>query len=462
MGVKNFIENNRKNPWHWFLALSNRKMADWLPDRLFLHLKYRAMLGEKLNLKHPITFNEKLQWIKLYDHNPLYTILVDKYLVKNYVAQAIGNQYVIPTIGVWDNFDDIDFNSLPNKFVLKCTHDSGSTIICRDKETFDIVAAGRKIEKLLKTDFYLLSMEWPYKNVKPRILIEDLLEDNVGNQISFDESIFPENPGIVELDGFEDALYYSLFCYKGKVVCYRWKQKDRNSCLYNRNHEVISGTLLDNMTEVGSKNVIDDLIAVAEKLAEGHLLMYVGLYFYKDKVFFGRISIPDMKSTDDFELYKWLDINSSECKTNEKKCILNLFPDIKSDEKQKYEAIIDYKIFCFGGKVDNIMIVEDRASGVPKFFHFSKKWELLDYNRMGRILPKNAMIKKPELMEEMIRLAERLSAGLPEVRIDFYEVNGKIYFGEYTFFHEGGYEGGFDYETNKHMGELIKLPVKFI
>ena len=141
-----------------------------LPDKVFLKMYYPVMMNEELDLKNPKTFNQKLQWLKLYDRKPEYTTMVDKYAVKEYVADKIGKEYIIPTLGVWDNFDDIDFDSLPNQFVLKCTHDSGGLVICRDKSKLDIPIAKKKINMSLKHDYFYNGREWPYKNVPHRII----------------------------------------------------------------------------------------------------------------------------------------------------------------------------------------------------------------------------------------------------------------------------------------------------
>ena len=150
----------------------------FIPDELYLRIMYRLRMGKRLNLDDPQTFNEKLQWLKLHDRKPIYTTMVDKYEAKNYVASIIGDEYIIPTIGVWDNFDDINFDELPDQFVLKCTHDSGGLVICRDKSQFDKEAARKKISASLKTNFYWVGREWPYKNVKPRIIAEKVYIQN--------------------------------------------------------------------------------------------------------------------------------------------------------------------------------------------------------------------------------------------------------------------------------------------
>lgn len=149
-----------------------------IPDRIFLKYQFHYVFGYKLDLKHPKTFNEKLQWLKLYDRNPLYTTLVDKLAVKKWVAETIGDQYVIPTLAVYDSVNEIDLDSLPDQFVLKCTHDSGSVCICSDKNSFDFESAKHTLKKGLNSSFYLKHREWPYKNVTARIIAESFIEDS--------------------------------------------------------------------------------------------------------------------------------------------------------------------------------------------------------------------------------------------------------------------------------------------
>jgi hypothetical protein len=151
-----------------------------MSDEEFLKIKYRNAFGCDLNLLSPSTFNEKLQWLKLNDRNPIYTKLVDKCEVKEYVGNIIGKEHVIPTIGVWDRFDDIDFDKLPDQFVLKCTHDSGGLVIVKDKSKMDKKASKLKIEKSLNRNYFYHGREWPYKNVKPRIIAEEYMEDSTG------------------------------------------------------------------------------------------------------------------------------------------------------------------------------------------------------------------------------------------------------------------------------------------
>ena len=146
-----------------------------MPDDVYLRRYYKARTGRELDLEHPKTFNEKLQWLKIHDHNPLYITLVDKYDVKQYVAERIGNDHIIPTYGVWDKFEDICFDELPDKFVLKTTHDSGSVVICKDKEQLNKESARKKLSRSLKRNYFYKMREWPYKSVKPRIIAEKLM-----------------------------------------------------------------------------------------------------------------------------------------------------------------------------------------------------------------------------------------------------------------------------------------------
>lgn len=168
-----------------------------LPDKIYIKKLYKARTGKELNLKNPQTFNEKQNWLKLYDRRPEYTIMVDKYKVREYIAERIGSEYLVPLLGVWDSPDEIDFESLPNEFVLKCNHDNG-VIICRDKASFDIDGAKKNLECRLKRDYYRKLREWPYKNVERKIICEKFMSN----------------------ENREKPLEYKFFCFNGtpKIV----------------------------------------------------------------------------------------------------------------------------------------------------------------------------------------------------------------------------------------------------
>ncbi|MBQ4473839.1 MAG: glycosyl transferase [Lachnospiraceae bacterium] len=291
-----------RDPKYRFLVNASKGFLNRLSDEEFIHRKFRVVMGCEPNLEEPKTFNEKLQWLKLYDHNPKYTDLVDKEKVKEYVSKQIGREYVIPTLGVWDSFEEIDFDALPDQFVLKCTHDSGGLVICKDKSRLDKEAAKQKIDHCLTRNFFYYGREWPYKNVKPRILAEPYLEDAHGE--------------------------------------------------------------------------------------------------------------------------------------------LN-----------------DYKIMCFGGEVKCSFVCTDRFNGKGlKVTFFDKDWERMTFER--HYPASSEVIDKPEQYEEMCRLAEILSEGIPFVRVDFYDLDGKVLFGEMTFFPGGGFEEFTPEEWDRTLGDWIVLPPK--
>lgn len=271
-----------------------------IPDRLYISLKYFKNFHKLPNLKNPNTYNEKLQWLKLNDRNPIYITMADKYEAKKYVANIIGEEYIVKTLGIWNKFDEIDFNSLPNQFVLKCTHDSGGIVICKDKTKFNKEEARKKIESSLKTNYYWHSREWPYKNIKPRIIAEEYIEDESGD-------------------------------------------------------------------------------------------------------------------------------------------------------------LTDYKFFSFNGVTKALYVATDRQSKEEtKFDFFDENFNHLDFVNSHPNSPKE--IKKPLQFDKMIELANKLSKGYPHIRVDFYEVNNKVYFGELTFYHMSGFQPFIPNKWDYIFGSWLKLP----
>lgn len=288
------------NPEARFRFLSNCRFYDWMDDDEWLKKAWFLKFGKKLDLDNPKTFNEKLQWLKLHDRKDVYTKMVDKYEVKEYVANIIGKKYIIPTLGVYDKFEDIDFNKLPDQFVIKCTHDSGGLVIVKDKKELNIKNAKKKINKSLRKNYYYGNREWPYKNVKPRIIIEKYMEDK------------------------------------------------------------------------------------------------------KDK------------------------------------------------------ELRDYKLFCFNGKFKVMFIATNRqGDGETCFDFFDRDFKHLPFvnGHPNALNPPH----KPSNFDKMVELAEKLSKDIPQVRIDFYDVDDKIYFGEITFFHWSGMVPFEPEEWDKKMGDMIDL-----
>lgn len=249
-----------------------------LSDELFTRLQYRAHFGSHLNLKKPITYNEKLNWLKLHDHNPLYTTLVDKAIVKDYVARIIGKQYVIPTYGVWETFDDIDFDLLPNEFVLKTNHSGGNSgvVICKDKSTFDKNRAKQKLEESLKTDVYKISREWPYRDVKRVILAEQYMEDKQTNELR-DYKFFCFN-------GEPKALFVATGRQKCKEPCFDFFDMEYNHLDLKCDHPLAD--------KIPSKpSTFEEMKEVARKLSKGLKHVRVDLYEINGEVFFGELTL---------------------------------------------------------------------------------------------------------------------------------------------------------------------------
>ena len=244
-----------------------------LPDEPYLEVLYRLMTGKKLNLQSPETFGEKIQWLKLYDHNPDYTMMVDKYAVKEYVAEKLGSEYVIPTLGVWDRVEDIDWDSLPNQFVLKCTHDSGGLVICKDKNKIDKSAALKKLNGCLKKIYYKQYREWPYKDVPHRIIAEKYIEDESGELNDYKVFNFGGEPRMIQVD-------YNRF--NGHL---------RN--LYSPEWVRINATMgypSDPSREFPKPKVLDELLELCKILSVGIPHVRTDFYIVDNKIYFGEMT----------------------------------------------------------------------------------------------------------------------------------------------------------------------------
>lgn len=275
-----------------------RKLVNkYMPDELYIKRAFKKCIGYELNLLNPVTFNEKLNWLKVHDRKDKYTMLADKFEVKKYINEIIGEEYVVKNYGVWDSFEDIDFDSLPNEFVLKCTHDSSGVIICKGKKQFDYSAAKERISISLNNNFYYQSREWPYKNIRPRVIADKLLDDHSGKELN------------------------------------------------------------------------------------------------------------------------------------------------------------DYKFWCFNG-VPRYMYCTVKAKDIYENF-YDMSFTPVDINHgFKRRIPE---FEKPEAFELMKTLAAKLSAGIPFVRVDFFYVDGKVYFGEFTFYDWGGLKPFPDYKQDVRLGDLIDI-----
>lgn len=249
--------------------------AKYLSDRKFLELLFPLKTGYKLNLDNPQTFNEKLQWLKLYDRDPLYTTMVDKYAVKDFVAKTIGEEYVIPNYGLYNSVDEIDFDKLPSQFVLKCTHDSGGIAICSDPSTFDRKAAKEKLDKRMKEkSFFLHNREWPYKDVPRRIIAEKYMSDESGWQLKdYKVFCFYGEPKFVEVD------YDRYVGHKLNVYDLDWNYIDFYMTSPN-----------DPNVKIAKPKQLEKMLSLARKLAKGIPFVRTDFYSIEDKLYFGEMT----------------------------------------------------------------------------------------------------------------------------------------------------------------------------
>ncbi len=271
--------------------LGRRGLLNWLPDRPYLMWKFKAGMGRKLALNCPTSFNEKLQWLKLYDRKPEYSVMVDKYEAKRYVAQRIGEKHIIKTLGVWERFEDIDFAALPDKFVLKCTHDSGGLVICRDKTTLDLSAAKEKIQKSLKKNYYWSGREWPYKNVPPHIIAEEYMED--GHEKGLRDYKF------FCFDGEPKTIYVSEGLEHHPTASISFLTMDWEFAPFGRSD--YKG--FEKLPEKPKK--FEEMIAIARTLASGLPFVRVDLYEINGEVYFSELTFSPCGGMLPFDPPEW-------------------------------------------------------------------------------------------------------------------------------------------------------------
>ena len=270
-----------------------------IPDRLYLCWRYRLFFKRKLNLKTPERFTEKIQWLKLYDRNPIYVQMADKSLVKEYVARKIGKEYIIPTLGIWDSFDDIDFNLLPNSFVLKCTHDSGGVYICTDKNRLNYTKIKNSINHSLKVNYFWYGREWVYKHIQPRIIAEKYMVDESGTELK-DYKIFCFNgkPKLIQVD------YNRFSDHKRNLYTPNWERVDAE-IEYRTNKDI----------EIPKPVCLDKLLELSSLLSKGIAHLRTDFYVVNDMIYFGELTFyhgsgferfnPDSL---DYEMGSWMDL----------------------------------------------------------------------------------------------------------------------------------------------------------
>ena len=271
--------------WTW------NRLAPVLPDELYLKVRFRHRVGYWPNIKHPRTYNEKLQWLKLNDRHSEYTKMVDKIEAKKYVASIIGEKYIIPTLGVWDVVDDIDWKSLPNQFVLKVTSDSGGIVVCKDKSQLDIEKAKAKLRRGWGKNYYRFNKEYPYKNVPPRIIAEQYMEDESGYELKD----------------------YKFFCFDGEpkalfVATDRGKKEEETKFDFydiEFNHLPFQNGHPNAKVAPTKPENYDEMIEVARKLSQGMCHVRVDLYNVKGKIYFGELTFFHWSGMTPFEPIEW-------------------------------------------------------------------------------------------------------------------------------------------------------------
>lgn len=282
MAVKRYTRAMLKylsDPDYRFLMNASSGKYDSMPDKEYLQRKFKSSIGKHLNIDNPQTFNEKLQWLKLYDHDPKYTMMVDKYKVRDYIEDQLGKEYLIPLIGVWDDPDDIDFNKLPDQFVLKCNHNSGlGMCICKDKSKLDIKKTKAELRKGLKQDYYLTGREWPYKNVPRKIVAEKYMVD----------------------EKYKELVDYKFYCFDGKPeFLYIATANIKNGCkndlmsfldtewnllpFYRKDHQPFP-------FDMEKPEKLKDMLCIAKKLSKGIPFVRVDLYCINSCIFFSEFT----------------------------------------------------------------------------------------------------------------------------------------------------------------------------
>ena len=280
------IHNPRK-----LVAAGLVRIARIFPDELYLKLLFRLRMGYKLDLDNPQTFCEKLQWLKLHNRKSEYPQMVDKYDAKQYVANIIGEKYIIPTIGVWNRVEDIDFDKLPNQFVLKCTHDSGGIVICKDKSQLDINAAKKLLRRGLKKNYYWQNREWPYKNITPRIICEKYMVDESGYELK-DYKWFC-------FDGVPKALFIATDRgVKGEETKFDFYDADFNHLPFTNGHPNAS-------KEIKKPAGFELMKQLAAKLSQGQPHLRVDFYDINGEIYFGELTFYHWSGTMPFEPMEW-------------------------------------------------------------------------------------------------------------------------------------------------------------
>ena len=437
-----------ENPARAYLWATAKGMTRWVPDELHLRLMYRIRVGKSLDLNDPRTFNEKLQWLKLHDRNPLYTKLVDKAEVKLWVAERIGWEHIVPTLGVWDSFDDIDFDELPEQFVLKCTHDSGGLVICRDRATFDMEAARRKISQSLSRNYYWGGREWPYRDVAPRVLAEEYLQPDTSGDLPDYKLFHFSNGRLVAL------LMTNRFAEAGLTKTFfdeSWRPLNIAEGGHPRKPETTVPPHFEEMKRF------------AHRLAEGPPFVRVDFYESGGKLLFGEMTFYPNSGFEcfdpeewDVEFGSWLELPSGGgwLLVNSTSA---LWLHVGEEPSRSDAGLTDYKFYCFDGEPRLLYVsqgLENHSTARISFLNLD--WTFAPFTRED-YAPFEKLPDKPASFNRMLELARTLSEGIPFVRVDFYDVGGESMFSEMTFHPCSGFMPFSPMEWDLRIGDMLSL-----
>lgn len=424
-------------------------------DKFYIEMLFWLHMGKRLDWNNPQTFNEKLQWLKLYDRKPEYTTMVDKYKVREYIAERLGEEYLIPLLGVWNDPDEIDFDALPNQFVLKCNHNSGlGMCICKDKTKLDIAKVKAALRKGLKQDYYLTGREWPYKNVERKIIAEKFMTDGGEDLADYKIHNFNNGPKVILVcrDRFKDSGLTEDFFSED------WEHLD----VARPDHPNAS-------TPVERPKELEEMLSLAEKLSQGRPFLRTDFYTVGGRVYFGELTFfpasgfsPFIPPQWDETLGKWITLPNVARGGNlfvTKNYVLWVHEAGENNGKNSDE-LRDYKFFCFNGEAKCFKVDFDRFTTHRANYYDAETKQLLRFGEEVCPPDFSRQIDIPANIDEMICLAEKLAKGHPFLRVDFYNVQGKIYFGELTFFPASGFGKFVPEEWDLTLGGWLNLHMK--
>ena len=424
-----------------------RHILSFLPDRLYLDLQFYRSFHRLPNWRTPKTFNEKLQWLKLYDQNHEYVKLVDKFVVKNVVSGIIGSEHIIPTLGVWDSAESIEWETLPDKFVLKTTHGGGNNgvVICKNKATFDKSKAIRKLTIGLKHDSYQYGREWPYRYVKRRIIAEQYIDP---------------------VPDVEDFPGYRWYCINGEPKYCQVKQC--KSAIDNRidlfdidwnPQKIIGLPSIEKYSERPSN--LETLIRIARLLSKDIPFSRIDISDTGDNTYIGEVTIYPASVLGVYIPERTNELLEQMIRLpGESGDILIIVELMNHDFKIRYPDLPDYKFFCFDGEPKILFVGTERNNPdtETRFDFFDINYNHLDI--LNGHPQADTIPPKPNNYNDMVEVARKLSKGLPFVRVDLYSYMGGVLFGEITFFHHSGLVPFVPDKWDDILGAWINLPNK--